>query len=251
MSNIQWWRSWHGAPTDHKWAVIAARSGVKTGIVSAIGWALLDYASQQKERGSVKGFDPEEYAVYSGFSQDEITAVMRAMEDKGILKDGAFVNWEKRQPKREDDNSTERVREWREKKRNETQCNAENAEVTISSLSVSLSDSLSVSDKGIEEEENDDFQKIRRCIERETGLLGDGANAVQAIDEMLKNGCIEEDIVNGIKWRVGEGKRITSYSQLVGPANTARLKRIQGGNGHSTKTRILQDAKGNLLEVPA
>lgn len=95
MSNLSWWRSWHGAPTDHKWPVIAARSGVKVGIVSAIAWALLDYASQQEDRGSVVGFDPEEYAVYSGFSEDEIRAVIQAMTDKGIIVDGRLTNWEK------------------------------------------------------------------------------------------------------------------------------------------------------------
>ena len=79
MTGISWWRSWHGAPTDHKWAVIAARSGVKTGVVIAVAWAMLDYASQQTERGSVTGFDPEEFAIFSGFSEDEIKTVIQAM----------------------------------------------------------------------------------------------------------------------------------------------------------------------------
>lgn len=123
MSALSWWRSWHGAPTDHKWAVIAARSGAKVGVVSAIAWALLDYASQHIDRGTVDGFDTEEYAVYSGFSEDEIKAVIKAMTDKGIITDGRLTNWEKRQPKREDD-SNERVRKFREKKRSVTHGNA-------------------------------------------------------------------------------------------------------------------------------
>lgn len=94
MSSLSWWRSWHGAPTDHKWPVIAARSGVKVGIVSAIAWALFDYASQHAERGTVDGFDTEEYAVYSGFSEDEIKAVIKAMTDKGIITGGKLTNWE-------------------------------------------------------------------------------------------------------------------------------------------------------------
>lgn len=79
--------------------------------------------------------------------------------------------------------------------------------------------------------ELDEFTKIRKVIERETGLLGDGSTAVQAIDTMIADGCTEADIIAGIKWRIGEGKRITSYSQLLGPAKTAKLKRVQGGNG--------------------
>jgi len=95
MANFLWWRSWHDAPMDKKWPVIATRSGVKTGIVSAIAWALMDYASQQPERGTVEGFDTEVYAVYSGFDEVEITAVISAMNDKSIIKDGKLVNWEK------------------------------------------------------------------------------------------------------------------------------------------------------------
>jgi len=123
MTAFQWWRSWHGAPTDHKWSVIAMRSGVKVGIVSAIAWALFDYASQHKERGTVDGFDTEMYAVYSGFDETEIVAVIKAMTDKGIIIDGMLTNWMKRQPQREDD-SNERVRKWRDMKRKVTQGNA-------------------------------------------------------------------------------------------------------------------------------
>lgn len=110
-----WWRSWHGAPMDHKWAVIAARSGVKVGVVSAIAWALFDYASQHKERGTVEGFDVETYSVYSGFTIDEVEEVIRAMNDKGVIKDGRLSAWDKRQPK--SDKEVQRVTEWRKKKR--------------------------------------------------------------------------------------------------------------------------------------
>jgi len=108
-----WWRSWHGAPMDHKWSVIAARTGVKTGIVSAIAWALFDYASQQDERGSVEGFDVETYSVYSGFSESEITSVIQSMTDKEIIVDGKLAKWDKRQPKSESE--IERNREYRKK----------------------------------------------------------------------------------------------------------------------------------------
>ena len=198
--SIQWWRSWHGAPTDHKWAVIAARSGVKTGVVSAIGWALLDYASQQKERGSVAGFDPEEYAVYSGFSQDEINSVLRAMEDKGILKDGKFVNWEKRQPKREDD-SAERVARHGELKRGVTQSNAENESETFSSVSVSLSDSSSDSSKDIDSSlaEDGEIQKLSRQFEASTNLQPRRLDEwTKALQEMYHAGVTPEALAHVI-----------------------------------------------------
>lgn len=129
MANFLWWRSWHGAPTDLKWPVIAAKSGVKVGIVSAIAWALLDHASQQKDRGSIEGFDIEAYAIYSGFTEEDIEKVIQAMIDKKMIINGRFTKWEERQPKREDD-STERVQRYRENTKIVTQCNAEKRNVT-------------------------------------------------------------------------------------------------------------------------
>lgn len=93
----------------------------------------------------------------------------------------------------------------------------------------------------------DDFEKTRKVIERETGLPGDGVNAIKAIDNLVANGCTEADIIAGIQWRKNEGKPITSYTQVVGPANTERLKRIQGGNGHAIKLTAYTDADGNVV----
>lgn len=123
----QWFRSWHGAPTDSKWILIAKRAGTTPGIVAGIAWALLDYASQQAERGSVRGFDLETYACWAGFDEEMVAGVIQAMREKGII-DGRerLAAWEVRQPEREE-TSTERVREWRvaqRMKRSATQRNA-------------------------------------------------------------------------------------------------------------------------------
>jgi len=137
-----WFRSWHGAPTDNKWLVIAAKAQVKPAIVSAVAWALFDYASQADDRGSVADFDTETYAVFSGVAESEVQAIIAAMYAKGVItENGRLHAWDKRQPKREDD-SADRVREWRKRKAgNEsngdggsnngvTQCNAEKRSVT-------------------------------------------------------------------------------------------------------------------------
>ena len=117
--------------------MIAHHANVKPGMVSAIFWALLDHASQANERGNVDGFDIETYAIYSGFDEHDIEAVLEVMRIKGVINEGGrLVAWDKRQPKREDD-STGRVRAFRERKhsmkrnvthgnavqRSETQCN--------------------------------------------------------------------------------------------------------------------------------
>lgn len=128
--SIDWFRSWHGAPTDPKWLLIArnamkrSETHVTPGMVSAVVWALFDHASQAERRGNVGGFDVETYSVFSGFSVADIEAIIGAMIDKNLIVSGVLSAWEKRQPKRED-NSTERVRAHRNAmKRNETQGNA-------------------------------------------------------------------------------------------------------------------------------
>ena len=123
-----WFRSWHGAPTDPKWLGIARRAGVAPGIVVAAVWSLMDRASQAADRGSITGYDAEGMACFFGCEPEAIEAIVAAMSDKGIIVNGRFASWEKRQPKREDD-SSQRVREHRERKRAqservETRCNA-------------------------------------------------------------------------------------------------------------------------------
>lgn len=118
-----WFRSWNGAPSDPKWGVVAEACGCKSVEVSGLVWALLDYASQNEDRGSIKGFPVRVFAHTSGLNAELINFILAELsaDDIAVLADGRFKSWEKRQPKRED-RSTERVKEHR--KRNETQRNA-------------------------------------------------------------------------------------------------------------------------------
>lgn len=127
MTN-QWFRSWHGAPTDPKWLGIARKAGVPPGIVAALVWALLDRASQASERGSVAGYDADGLACFMGCEVDQVEKIVAIMHEKEILTDNTFTGWEKHQPKRED-GSSERSKEWRE--RNRTQPNATEPEQTL------------------------------------------------------------------------------------------------------------------------
>ena len=232
MSALSWWRSWHGAPTDHKWQVISVRSGVKVGIVSAVAWALLDYASQHKERGTVEGFDTEMYAVYSGFDETEVVAVIKAMTEKGVIVDGKLSAWEKRQPKREDD-STPRVNKHREKKHNETQCNAPEKEEDTE-------DRLTDKDTDGESDEStpDLFLQTQLMIESVIGISPVGEAGIKAVTEIAGMGATLEDIQAGYQWlkeNRGDGKPIQYCSSLVGPIKTAILKRMQSGHTNFRK----------------
>jgi hypothetical protein len=108
---FDWWRSWHGAPTDDKWLVIAKRAGVPAIIVPAIAWALLDHASQAPERGDVSTFDIEAYALKFGIDEKQISAVISAMEARTMIVSGRIAQWDKRQK----NDSTERSRKSRGK----------------------------------------------------------------------------------------------------------------------------------------
>ena len=115
---IEWFRSWHGAPTDNKWLVIARKAGVTPGVVSAIVWALLDHASQAEDRGSMRWFDVETYSAFSGFDEETIRRVIEGLIEKGVIdQNDKFVSWPKRQPKREDETAAERQRRRRDKKK--------------------------------------------------------------------------------------------------------------------------------------
>lgn len=115
---MDWFRSYHGAPTDAKWLVVARRAKTLPGIVSAVWYALEDYASQQEDRGSVAGFDVETYAAFSGFEEDTVHAVVAALRDKGLINTSERLTaWDRRQPKREDETAAERKRRQRERER--------------------------------------------------------------------------------------------------------------------------------------
>ena len=115
-----WFRSWHGAPTDPKWVLIARKAGTTPAVASAIAWALFDHASQATPRGSVAGFDCEVYAAWGGLDDEVVRLALAAMADRNMIIDGMLSNWTKRQPSRED-GSAERAKEWRERKKDEQQ----------------------------------------------------------------------------------------------------------------------------------
>ena len=119
MMTITWCRAHNGWTSDHKWPLIARKSGQPVGIVVSVFAALFDFASQAEDRGSVASFDPEELDTRYGYEDGVTASIVKALEAKGVITAGRLANWEKRQPKREDD-STERTREWRGRKKQES-----------------------------------------------------------------------------------------------------------------------------------
>jgi hypothetical protein len=136
MAN-QWFRSWHGAPTDPKWRLIAKKADVPTSLVVSFVWALMDRASQSDDRGSFAGIDLEVLAEYLDCDETQLKRIVTQCNARNITVTERFVTWEKRQPKREDNGSTDRVRAFRERQKNrgfevdETQCNTTKRNATL------------------------------------------------------------------------------------------------------------------------
>lgn len=123
---IEWFRWHHGSVTDPKFQLVARMAGASLPDVLAVWAYLLETASSEAARGRFTAVDCEAWDCLFAFQDGRTASILEAMTKRGLIEDGAVINWEKRQPKRERDNdkSTERVRAFRAMKRHETPCNA-------------------------------------------------------------------------------------------------------------------------------
>lgn len=210
-----WFRAWHGAPTDPKWRTIARRANSRPGDVFAVVSCLWDRASQARDRGSVAGYDCEIIADGLGYEPDEVERIISALIDKEVIIDGRIAAWEKYQPKREDNQSTERSRRFRDKnhetettesQRDETQCNAMQRAAT-----------LDTETEEKREEEKKEEQKTSRAVAAATRPAAadkfeefwreypkrEGANprkpAEKRFKAALRSGIDADEIIDGTK----------------------------------------------------
>ena len=113
-----WVRLWHDMPTDPKWRTIARKSGQPLPCIIALFNLMMVSASQNAaDRGTLLGWDDEDAAAALDMEPEDITAIREAMQGK-VLDGERLTGWERRQPKRED-NSADRVKAHRERKRAE------------------------------------------------------------------------------------------------------------------------------------
>ena len=133
---MTWFRVHHGITSDNKWHIVAKKSGQNVGAVVSVWMALLEYASQSRDRGHVLGFDPEVIDALYGYDDGTAGSIVEALKLKGLICDDWIVNWDKRQPERDrEDYSTERVRQFRDRKnqqkQQDTANNSFNSEATV------------------------------------------------------------------------------------------------------------------------
>jgi hypothetical protein len=121
---IDWFRWHHGSATDPKFRLIARRAGSRVGDVLAVWALLLERASASDDRGHPGALDMETIEEAFSLTEGEAQRIYDSIVARGLIdpETGRIVRWEARQPKRErvDENSTERSRQHREKKRHAT-----------------------------------------------------------------------------------------------------------------------------------
>lgn len=233
MSN-NWFRSWHGAPTDNKWLLIAKNSGVPAGVVSAIMWALLDHASQHEERGTVSDFDIETYSVFSGFDMKHIETVVTFLKQKSVIVNGKLAAWDKRQPKREDNNSSERVKAYRERKKNQqvtetkrdvTPCNEMKRNETLDKIredkdnikeKIDKKENVSLNEKSHDQEIEKQFEIFWNAYPKRKGT-NSRKEAFLRFKSKVKSGIDPEMIIDG-------AKRYAAYMRRSGKEYTEFVK---------------------------
>jgi len=111
-----WFKISNAAPTDPKWLGIARRAHVKPGDAFAVAMALAAHASGQSDRGSIATFDRTAAAAFWRLPDAAVDAVIAAMVDIGDIKCDRLARWHAEQDAAPD-NSTPRVRRYREKRR--------------------------------------------------------------------------------------------------------------------------------------
>jgi hypothetical protein len=110
---MDWYKIYHGLPTDPRLPVIAKRTGLTRAETLALWITLHDYASRQKPRGSLYGLDAEETAVLLEMDARKTEAALDAFYEKGMIDiENNISHWAQLQYK-----STERVRAHRARKR--------------------------------------------------------------------------------------------------------------------------------------
>lgn len=114
-----WYRAHHGTVCDPKWLIVSRRAGegVTPGHVAAVWHALLEYASQQRPRGRISGFNTKPVAEFFRWPPALVDAIVEALREEGLHDGDALSAWSKRQGGAIDRTAAERKQRQRERER--------------------------------------------------------------------------------------------------------------------------------------
>jgi hypothetical protein len=114
---MSWVRLWTDMPNDPKWRVISRHSKRPVSEVVSVFVYMLTDAAQWEHRGSLGNWNDEDVGAALDIETEHVEAIRLAMQGR-VLDGDNLLGWSKRQPARED-NSAERAKAWREKKKQE------------------------------------------------------------------------------------------------------------------------------------
>lgn len=114
---MDWFRYHHGTTDDSKLTMLAKKIGVRRCEMTAVWAALMEHASQHVTRGHTADCDLELISFVQEIELNIVEKIYKTLEEKLLIVDGKLSNWDKRQPKREDDGAAERKRLQREKEK--------------------------------------------------------------------------------------------------------------------------------------
>lgn len=128
MAGMDWFRWHHGSVTDPKFQLVARKAGCSVAEIIGVWATLLEAASMADVRGCHGVLDFEALDCSLGLDDGKAEEIYTLMTARGMVdaETKTISSWAKRQPvrEREDDKITERVKAFREKKRQEAQSNA-------------------------------------------------------------------------------------------------------------------------------
>jgi hypothetical protein len=113
---MEWFRWYGGTLTDPKFQWVANKSCQTVAAVIAVWVAVLERAHDCEQRGCCTGLDFESLDVALHLDDGAAHDIYQAFVRKAMIVDGDMVaNWERRQPKREDETAAERKKDYRDR----------------------------------------------------------------------------------------------------------------------------------------
>jgi hypothetical protein len=118
---MKWWKAHHGISNDTKLALVAYRAKAKRCEVGWVWITLLDFCSQNDQRGSISGIELDQIALSTEIDEEVVSRIMDELKNKGlILPDATVAAWHKRNIGTFDETNKERQRKFRERRKNTT-----------------------------------------------------------------------------------------------------------------------------------
>jgi hypothetical protein len=113
---MRWFKIHHGFNTDVRLGLIAHNLQISRSRVNGIFVDALEYASKNKPRGSLSGYDFEAASLCLGEPEDILKAFSNALRNRGMLFGDLLTEWDLYQQP-EDYTNAERQRKHRNKKK--------------------------------------------------------------------------------------------------------------------------------------